>query len=92
MTVNEERFALFGAVYRVELEKAVKDHPEEYVWPVENVPVVADRMMAAIRAGTFNKDSRAIKATFKAFGLKHTYKALREWLGEEEETTDAESR
>jgi hypothetical protein len=82
--MNEERFALFGAVYRVELERAVKEHPEEYGWPVENVPVVVDRMMAAIRAETFNKDSRAIRATCKAFGLKHTYKALRAWLAEEE--------
>jgi hypothetical protein len=81
--MNEERFALFGAVYRIELEKAVKAYPGEYVWPVEDVPVVAGRMMAAIRAGSFNKDSRAIKAAFKAFGIKHTYKALREWLGEE---------
>ena len=81
--MNEERFALFGAVYRVELERAVKEHPEEYVWPVADVPVVADRMMAAIRAQGFNKDSRAIRATFRAFGLKHTYTALREWLAEE---------
>jgi len=85
--VNEERLALFGAVYHVELEKAVREHPDEYGYPVENVPTVVGRMMAAIRAESFNKDSRAIRATFRAFGLKHTYKALRAWLTEEESVT-----
>ena len=79
-TVNAERFALFAAVYRIELERAVIDHPEEYGYPVEAVPVVVGRMLDAIRAHTFNKDSRALKATCKAFGLKHTYKALYAWL------------
>lgn len=81
--MNEERLALFGAVYRVELAKAVAEHPEEYGYPVESVPAVVGRMLAAIRetgANGINKDSRALRATFRAFGLKHTYTALREWL------------
>lgn len=78
--MNAERLALFGTVYRVELERAVVEHPEEYAWPVENVPTVAAKMLEAIREGSFSKDGRAIKATCKAFGIKHTYTAINAWL------------
>lgn len=83
--INEDRFSRFSDVYRVELEKAVKEHPEEYVWPVDQVPVVHGRMMDAVRNGSYNKDSRAIKSTVKALGVKHTYSGIREWLTSSDE-------
>ena len=80
--MNEERFALFGAVYSVELERAVLEHPEEYTYGVAEVPAVVGRMLEAIRRGSYNKDSRALRATFRAFGIRHTYTALRGWLAD----------
>lgn len=66
----------FGRVYSIELLQAVIDHPEEYSWPIENVPQVATKMLTAILQNNFNKESRAIKATCKLLGIKHTYKAI----------------
>lgn len=74
---NRERFE---AVYREELPKAVLKYPEDYAWPVEQAPVVADKMMRALDAGTFNKDSRAFRATCKVLGIKHTYQAIRAFV------------
>ena len=73
-------FDTFAQVYTEELEKAVLKYPEEYTWPVETVPTVAAKMVQAFRAGTYNKDSRAIKATCKRLNLKHTYKEINAYL------------
>ena len=73
-------FDTFAQVYTEELEKAVLKYPEEYVWPVENVPTVAAKMIQAFRAGTYNKDSRAMKATCKRLNIKHTYTAINAYL------------
>jgi hypothetical protein len=71
--MNKERFA---TEYRKALLEAVLNHPEEYGWPVAQVPQVADKMLAAVEAGTFNHNSRAFRATAKALGIKPTRKAL----------------
>lgn len=63
-------------VYREELERAVREHPDEYRFPIEHTPAVADKMIAAMKAGSYNKDGRAFKATAKRLGIKHTYAAL----------------
>ena len=73
-------FDTFAKIYTKELEKAVLKFPEEYVWPVENIPVVAQMMIQAFRAGTYNKDSKAIKATCKRLNVKHTYKEINNYL------------
>ena len=70
----------FKQVYTEELTKAVRDNPKEYAWPIENVPVVVDKMMAALVAGTANKDGQAIKATCKRLGIKYTYKGIKEYF------------
>ena len=41
---------------------------------------LAAKMVTALIAGTANKDGKAIKATCKSVGIKHTYKAIREYL------------
>ncbi len=79
--MNTTNFDTFAQVYAEELQKAVLAYPEEYVWPVENVPTVAQKMIQAFRAGTYNKDSRAIKATCKRLNIKHTYTAINAYLG-----------
>ena len=73
-------FDTFSQIYTEELGKAVLAYPEEYTWPVENVPTVAAKMIQAFRAGTYNKDSRAIKATCKRLNIKHTYTAINAYL------------
>ncbi len=83
--MNEARLADFEAVYRVELAEAVTNYPDEYAYGAEQVPAVVGRMMDAIRARSYNKDSRALRRTFKAFGIPHTYKGLRAWLDNEAE-------
>lgn len=70
--------AEFKQMYTEELTKAVTDHPEEYHWPISDVPVVVERMVAAVARQSYNKDSRALKAVCKRLGIKHTYTAIQE--------------
>lgn len=70
----------FMDIYRAALADAVAKHPDEYAWPLADVPVVAARMEAAIVRGSYNHDGRAFKATCKALGIKHTRKAIGEYL------------
>ena len=65
----------WNSVYRAELAKAMESHPDEYM-PGIDAEIVANRMIAAFERGTYNKDSRAIRATCRHFGIKHTYAAI----------------
>lgn len=78
--MNQAKLDQFMAVYTPALERAVIDHPDEYPWPVENVPVVAARMRAAIEKGTYNHSGYAFKGACKALGIKHTRKAIAAFL------------
>lgn len=78
-----------ATMYRDALAEAVKAYPDEYPWARDNgdgprftVDDVAARMLAAMRAGTYNKDSRAIKAVCKRLGIAHTYKALAPFIAD----------
>ena len=42
---------------------------------------LARKMTCGLAAGSANKDGAAVKATCAALGIKHTYKAIREFLG-----------
>lgn len=66
----------FMADYAVHLELAVINHPDEYAWPLKQVPAVLLRMRQAIKNQSYNKDSRAFRDTCKTLGLAHTYKAI----------------
>lgn len=72
----------FETLYRQQLEQAVQQYPQEYVYGLDKVPEVFIRMMDAIRRGSFNKDSRAIKAVCKILGIKHTYTAIKDYLSQ----------
>lgn len=76
MTPNQEKFK---QVYLDNLKLAVVKYPENYGWPVANAPLVADKMMSAVQANTFNHDSKAFQMTCKALGIKHTRKAILEY-------------
>lgn len=74
----------FIETYKLELTKALIERPYDYNWTMDEFDLVFERMEKAILAGTFNKDSTAIKRTCKKLGIKHTYKAIREYLAGEE--------
>lgn len=71
---------LFMHAYMEHLEKAVVSYPREYAYSIAEAPKVAERMRGAFEKGSYNKDSRAIKATCKQFAIKHTYQAINEFL------------
>jgi hypothetical protein len=70
----------FMKVYEAELRFCLKCFPSEYAYTDDGVALVLDRMRTAIQEGTYNKDSRAIKRTCKALGIKHTYTAIKNYL------------
>lgn len=54
--------------------------PSQYAWSESELPQVISRMNKAIEAGSFNKDSDAFKRTCKELGIKHTYKAIKNYV------------
>jgi hypothetical protein len=72
--------------YAAALTAAVTRYPTEYGFLPDQVPQVAARMREAFRAGSYNKDGRAIKAVCKQLRIPHTYRAIATWLcaGEDE--------
>lgn len=80
MQVNQTNLEKFMEVYAVELPKAITNYPEEYGYPVSEVPVVLGRMKAAFERGSYNHNSRAIKATCKALGIKYTRREIEAFL------------
>lgn len=78
INTNLERFS---SIYKEELKNATINYPQEYTYGVDRVAEVHNRMMIAIANKSFNKDSKAVKATCKKLGIKHTYTAIYEFLG-----------
>lgn len=73
---------VFITTYEHMLIRAVINHPDEYAYDVDKVPEVIERMAPKFATGGFNKDSRAIIATCKELGIKHTYKAIMEYVND----------
>ncbi len=67
-------------VYSVKLAEAVETCPEEYGFPLSDVPRVAGKMREAFIRGTFNKDGKAIKATSRHFKVPHTYAGIKGFI------------
>jgi hypothetical protein len=76
---NTRGIKAFMEAYEPSLREAVLKYPVNYAWPIENVPVVAERMKAAIERGTYNYDSHAFKITCRKLGIKHTRTAINEF-------------
>lgn len=75
-----QRLQKFLDVYKANLAKAHAAKPEEYTWSIDQLDEVYGRMVYAITKGTFNKDSESFKWTCKELGIKHTYKAIQEFI------------
>jgi len=73
----------FMTVYAEMLPVVIESYPDEYCYPVAMAPVVADRMRAAIEAGSWNHGGRAFKATCKRLGIKHTRTAINDFIRED---------
>ncbi|MFA5186679.1 MAG: hypothetical protein WC551_09405 [Patescibacteria group bacterium] len=78
--IQQTKLDRFVSVYSEALTMSVTMFPEEYCWPVEQVPVVVERMTAAIVRGSFSHDGKAFRATCKTLGIKHTRKAIYAFL------------
>ena len=79
-TSNHE---LFLKTYKtILLEQRLKS-PEIYAWPLIELDAVFKRMALAIERGSFNKDSKTFKLTCKALKIKHTYRDIENFLGQE---------
>lgn len=79
--MNKVKFDKFCNTYHACLELAVKTTPEEYYWyPTTPISVIAARMCRAVEVGSFNKDSKGFRLTCKVLNIKHTYKAIDEYL------------
>jgi len=73
-------------IFKAELIKQyhnLKDDPEYLAVFRWNTPEdLAYKMMAAFKNGSANKDGKGIQRTCKALEIKHTYKAINEFLKE----------
>ena len=66
--------------YIRELTAAHAKYPNFYTWPIENIGKVAARMREAFLSGNFIKESHAVKATCKHFGIPYTYAAIKAFI------------
>lgn len=70
----------FKLLYAKNLARCLVTNKEEYLYSETELPKVLERMNAAIDRTSFDKDGQAFKATCKQLGIKHTYKAISEYL------------
>jgi hypothetical protein len=75
-TTQSTGFQIFQEAYERQLHAAIDRYPSEYAYGHEQVAVVAPRMFAAMMRGSYNKDSRAIKATCRQLNIPFTYAAI----------------
>lgn len=74
---NEQKFR---EVYTRRLTAAIQSFPQEYNYPIEDVPVVVERMINAIKRGGFLA-SPTVKATAKECGVvPQTAMNIREYV------------
>ncbi len=82
MTLNSEHFQNFGRAYLDGLTQAHLTHPDDYGYKTEEVPIVCNRMLTKIASSPYgvNYDGQGLKNACKALGIKHTRKAIIEYL------------
>lgn len=52
----------------------------KYLWSINRLPQIFEKLKAAILSGNFDKDGFAVKQTCKILNIKNTYKAINEYL------------
>ncbi len=78
--MQSQNLDTFMTRYAANLALVVMQYPQEYAWPVADVPTVAARMRAAFERNSYNLDGRAIKMTCKQFKIKPTRTAINAFL------------
>lgn len=80
--VHPGNFECFMEVYSEALVKCVSDFPEDYPWYKEGLPIqtVVERMRVALNSGSYNHDGRAFSATCKKLGIRHTRRAIEQFI------------
>ena len=79
-TVVKEKLDTFTEEFRAALNLAVLMYPQEYAYPLSEIPAIVERMRVAFDRGSYNYDSRAIRITCKVLGIKPTRKAIEAYL------------
>ena len=80
VVAGQEHFDIFMEAYSKNLAAALEKFPDQYAWPKSELPQVIERMKAAIKKGSFNKDSHAFKATCKELKIPYTYQGIKSYL------------
>ncbi len=76
-STNAQRFRVFLITDYTELLQT----PAYAAAAAKHTPeTLADAMIAGLANGSADKEGAAVKRACKALGVKHTYKALREYL------------
>jgi hypothetical protein len=86
-----DRFNAFSAAYLTGLIDAVVANPDDYTPNMVasvtggsvsfgGVPAVHEKMMAALKTGSFNHDGKGFKNACKALGIKHTRNSILAFL------------
>ena len=70
----------FLGIYAKYLRARHTNHPQNYAWNISSFEWIFKEMSAAIVTGNFLKDSPTFKLTCKELGIKHTYKAIKEFI------------
>jgi hypothetical protein len=73
-------FEKFREAYVECLTKVVTAKPDEYAYPISEVPEVVANMTKAILAGESVSIGPGLKATARKLGIKSTMTAIREYL------------
>jgi hypothetical protein len=81
--VAQEARLKFHTVLTDQYKQLFETEPE-YAYVAEiNLPMdLARKMMNSLSEGAGNKDGKGIVRTCKALGIKHTYKAIKQYLNE----------
>jgi len=78
--IHPGNFECFMEEYEKQLRLSHDTEPQNYAWDISQMNEVVARMRVAIEKGSFNKDSSAFRRTCRKLGIKHTYKAISEFI------------
>lgn len=70
----------FFSIYTKELARAAEKYPDRYAFRPDQAQIVSDKMRRAVLQRTYNHDGYAFAWTCKALGIKHTRRAIGEFL------------
>ena len=75
--VNENNYVLFKDTFARILKEEMQLNPEMYL---KDYDTTLNNCLYALLKSVFNKDTESFKQTCKALKIKHTYKAIKEFI------------